>query len=109
MFGGLRALHPNQTATAARPHIMGYSVARTTAGDTILELWNGPTNADRRLTLTKDGLLKLFGTVSSLAIVDGIAAPAVIAGYGVIYIDTADGDLKIKYGDGTIKTIVVDT
>lgn len=30
-------------------------------------------------------------------------------GYATIYIDPADGDLKIKYGDGTIKTIVVDT
>lgn len=44
-----------------------------------------------------------------LAIPDGITAPATMAGWGVIYIDSADGDLKIKFGDGTVKTIVVDT
>lgn len=40
---------------------------------------------------------------------DGITAPSTVAGVASIYIDTADGDLKIKYGDGTTKTIVVDT
>lgn len=42
-------------------------------------------------------------------ITDGITAPGTLAGFGVIYIDTADGDLKIKFGDGVVKTIVVDT
>lgn len=40
---------------------------------------------------------------------DGVAEPSTISGFGQIFIDTADGDLKIKYGDGTVKTIVVDT
>lgn len=44
-----------------------------------------------------------------IAIQDGVSAPSTIAGFGIIYIDTADGDLKIKFGDGTVKTIVVDT
>lgn len=43
-----------------------------------------------------------------VAITDGVAAPSTIAGLGQIYIDTADGDLKIKFGDGTVKTIVTD-
>ena len=45
----------------------------------------------------------------SMWMVDGIAAPATQAGYAKLYIDVADGDFKIKYGDGTVKTIVVDT
>jgi len=44
-----------------------------------------------------------------MVITDGMTAPATSAGFGKIYIDTTDGDLKIKYGDGTVKTIVVDT
>ena len=44
-----------------------------------------------------------------MAILDGMDAPATITGYGSIYIDAADGDLKIKFGDGTVKTIVTDT
>lgn len=45
----------------------------------------------------------------ALQIVDGITAPATVTGWSSIYVDTADGDLKIKFGDGTVKTIVTDT
>ena len=30
-------------------------------------------------------------------------------GLAQLYVDTADGDLKVKFGDGTVKTIVTDT
>ncbi|MGI9152730.1 MAG: hypothetical protein ACR2IY_02490, partial [Rubrivivax sp.] len=45
----------------------------------------------------------------ALGIADGITAPAAVAGLALLYVDTADGDLKVRFGDGTIKTIVVDT
>lgn len=45
----------------------------------------------------------------SIPIWDGITAPNTITGIAQIYVDKADEDLKIKFGDGTIKTIVVDT
>lgn len=45
-----------------------------------------------------------------LAIKDGVTAPSSSpSGMAQIYIDTADGDLKIRFADGTVKTIVVDT
>lgn len=44
-----------------------------------------------------------------LDVTDGITAPAAATGRARIYVDTADGDLKIIFADGTIKTIVVDT
>ena len=44
-----------------------------------------------------------------LALTDGIAAPSAQAGWAKIYVDTADGDLKVIFGDGVVKTIVVDT
>jgi Pectate lyase superfamily protein len=44
-----------------------------------------------------------------LALVDGVTAPAAVSGHAQIYVDSADGDLKIIYANGVIKTIVVDT
>jgi hypothetical protein len=35
--------------------------------------------------------------------------PSPVAGRAHIYVDPADGDLKVAFGDGTVKTIVVDT
>lgn len=39
---------------------------------------------------------------------DGIVAPAAIPGFAQLYVDTADGDLKVKFGDGVTKTIATD-
>jgi hypothetical protein len=39
---------------------------------------------------------------------DGISTPGATTGYAKIYIDDSDGDLKIRFSDGTIKLIVTD-
>lgn len=46
---------------------------------------------------------------TSFILTDGVTAPTATSGLAKIFVDTADGDLKIIYGDGTTKTIVVDT
>jgi len=46
---------------------------------------------------------------NSVQLIDGVTAPGTISGHASLYVDTADGDLKIKFGDGTVKTIVTDT
>jgi hypothetical protein len=48
-------------------------------------------------------------TMRQFAIEDGIAAPSAAVGFAQIYVDTADGDLKVIFGDGTIKTLATDT
>ena len=46
---------------------------------------------------------------TSVILTDGVSAPATNTGFASIYVDNADGDLKIKFGDGTVKTISTDT
>lgn len=55
--------------------------------------------------------LKRWNSVYSnqMVLADGITAPTTISGSAVIYVDAADGDLKIKFSDGIVKTIVTDT
>lgn len=45
----------------------------------------------------------------TLTLNDGVPIPATRKDVAIIYIDSADGDLKIKFADGTVKTIVIDT
>lgn len=40
---------------------------------------------------------------------DGVTAPATVTGIAQMYVDSADGDLKVKFGDGVTKVIAADT
>lgn len=44
-----------------------------------------------------------------LELKDGITAPSTVAGSAFIYVDTADGDLKVKFGDGFVRVIGADS
>lgn len=44
-----------------------------------------------------------------ISILDGVSAPSTVAGRAFIYVDSADGDLKVKFGDGTVKTLATDS
>lgn len=46
---------------------------------------------------------------NDLKILDGVDEPEFDASAASIYIDKVSGDLKIKFSDGTVKTIVTDT
>ncbi len=78
---------------------------------------NGTGARSVAMTIANDGNVGIDVTApdealdvnGAICIVDGMTAPATHAGKASLYIDTADGDLKIKFGDGTVKTITVDT
>ena len=50
-----------------------------------------------------------FSWKKAMYVVDGVTAPDAATGFTYIYVDSADGDLKVKFGDGTVKTIATDT
>lgn len=49
------------------------------------------------------------GSFAHIGITDGVTAPSAVSGVAQIYVDSSGGDLKIAFGDGTVKTIVTDT
>lgn len=62
--------------------------------------------------LQVDGLVRITAAEvqvvgAPLCVTDGITAPS-SNGMAQIYVDTADGDLKVMFGDGTVKLIVAD-
>ena len=44
-----------------------------------------------------------------IELTDGVDEPVLAVGRAIVYVDSADGDLKIKFSDGTIKTIITDS
>jgi hypothetical protein len=68
-------------------------------------------DGDDVLVVDSQGNLQALGNVlgNQTVIVDGITAPSTLSGYAQIYVDTADGDLKVKFGDGTVAVIAADT
>ena len=45
----------------------------------------------------------------SLALTDGMPAPAAVAGEASLFVDAADGDLKVRFANAFTKTISTDT
>ena len=58
-----------------------------------------------KLGWDKVGVIK----ANTLAVIDGITAPDTVSGFAQIYVDVADGDLKVKFGDGHVAVLAADS
>lgn len=65
--------------------------------------------ANNMLGVAINGVEPLRVTATGISLLDGVTEPSTVTGRASIFIDSADGDLKIKYADGTLKVIVGDT
>jgi len=98
------------TATGAQHIWSAANVGTTVLSDVLAMNYNTITPLIDQTMNIGTTLNRLFSIWSNcLTLVDGVSVPSTQAGHARIYIDTADGDLKIKFADGVIKTIVVDT
>lgn len=66
---------------------------------------------NNQVTIGSSGNLLVTGNARAahMIVTDGVTAPSATSGQAKIYVDTADGDLKVIFGDGTIKTLATDT
>ena len=110
---------PAVQATAETNGLNCHITAESTSGCTVnIEDPSGTlTDSDFSITIQRQGTdykhPNAYAVVDNnkdqLKLVDGVTAPDTVAGVAQIYVDTADGDLKVKFGDGTVKTISTDT
>lgn len=58
-----------------------------------------------------DAALGIFTNCQAniLRLLDGQVQPGTLAGFAQMWVDSSNGDLKIIFGDGTVKTIVTDS
>lgn len=54
---------------------------------------------------TQDMADNAINKILQLQLKDSVTAPATAAGYATLFVDSADGALKVKFGDGTVKTL----
>lgn len=104
-------LRVTDTSTTSATAIAGIILQRSNSGfgDVKMECRSGEVviaTADDGVTWTD--VVKITPT-GALGIRDGITAPSTATGFAQLYVDSADGDLKVKFSDGTVKTIATDT
>ena len=59
--------------------------------------------------VSDNGYLSRNLPVQILTLLDGVPAPAATAGKASLYVDSADGSLKVIFGNGIIKTVALDS
>lgn len=67
------------------------------------------TNSGNNYLFDKPIKATSFVQANYLKLIDGITAPTATVGEAKIYVDTADGDLKVIFGDGFVRVIAADS
>jgi hypothetical protein len=111
------------TTTTSRPVLTrtGNNLALASEGTVVFDLTNGANThtltigrglsgmtTNRNVACASLSITGGGGLDTYLSITDGVTAPGGSVGLARIYVDTADGDLKVVFGDGTVKLIVAD-
>jgi len=93
-------------------HLVAYP---HTGSATSIILQSEYTGVDGYMVASIDGAARLYikdhgiKVGGDIRLTDGVLPPTHEAGYAILYIDSEDGDLKIKFGDGFIRTIATDS
>ena len=52
---------------------------------------------------------KMLHSNGAISINSSVTAPAAVSGRAILFVDSSDGDLKVRFPNGTVKTIATDT
>jgi len=83
-----------------------------TGGDTYPNHLNIGANDSVHFYTSIEGTTAQIGGFSykkAMFLIDGVSEPSTVSGLAYIFVDSADGDLKVKFGDGTVTTIAADS
>lgn len=106
---GAQAVFDSASASDARQEFHYNSVRKALyAWDTASFIFQADSGVDTLFRVNGIAYMMLTSG-GAFAIRDGITAPSAITDFASIYVDVADGDLKVKFADGTVKTIATDT
>lgn len=108
----------NGTGSVARQlFIQGHGQIRFFTGSTLTHRWSFANAGD--LIAATDNTVDIGASGASrprnvyagtaFILADGVTAPGATVGSAKLYVDTSDGDLKVIFGDGVIKTLATDT
>lgn len=100
-------LQANANCTAQSNYIQGQD--NTVGGSDLSSAFLLANTVIPRDFISTQRLVAPFSQVDRSLIKDGIAEPNSVSGYAILFVDFADGDLKIKFSDGVVKTIVTDS
>ena len=59
--------------------------------------------------LVAGGVSAMQFHTAGFSVLDGVTAPGTVTGRAIIYVDSADGDLKVKFADGHVAVIAADS
>lgn len=110
--GGTRRLAVGTASTESFNKIVapdGSQVAPSIVfnGETTRGFYN--TGNENGVAYSHDGTSIVALSATGISLKDGVTAPATVAGFAQIYVDAADGDLKIKFGDGFVRVLGADS
>lgn len=108
------ALGASETVTAAAGTLTGTTLNATVTASSLTSAAAGfaagsLTANSNHINVAGYAVISGIAQVNHLWVADAIAAPSAAAGWAKLYVDSADGDLKVIFGDGTIKTLATDT
>lgn len=101
---GTSGVRYNLEGTATSNHyrwqVGGSTIWEISANDDLL-----PGSDDTRNVGAITKRVKNVNAAGYLSVGDGISAPDAVPGTAFLYVDGADGALKVRFGDGTVKTL----